>query len=167
MVGHIVCSTIGKIICEKCPKSRIWEQVKKNPNHQMLWTAPDSWDIINSTIGKITCEEVDVEVERNAEELGSGWPLRRAVRGGRSVVVYFWRKCHWLCIKAGFKKASLINDSFISEVKSRQRWRLRRRGGRLSPPRKLHSKNTLYAFVMLYLKDGPLRRSSEFFAMLL
>ena len=57
MVGHIVCSTIGKIICEKCPKSRIWEQVKKNPNHQMLWTAPDSWGIISSTIGKITCEK--------------------------------------------------------------------------------------------------------------
>ena len=28
-------------------------------------------------------EEVEVEV------LGSGWPRRRAVRGGRSVVVYF------------------------------------------------------------------------------
>ena len=41
----------------------------------------------------------------------------------------------------GFKKASLINDSFISEVKSRQRWRPRRRGGHLSPPRKLHGKN--------------------------
>ena len=41
----------------------------------------------------------------------------------------------------GFKKASLINDSFISEVKSRQRWRPRRRGGRLSPLRKLHGKN--------------------------
>ena len=45
----------------------------------------------------------------------------------------------------GFKKASLINDSFISEVKSRQRLRPRRRGGCLSPPppppRKLHGKN--------------------------
>ena len=41
----------------------------------------------------------------------------------------------------GFKKASLINDSFISEVKSRQRWRPRRRGGHLSPLRKLHGKN--------------------------
>ena len=30
-------------------------------------------------------EEVKVE----AEVLGSGWPQRRAVRGGRSVVVYF------------------------------------------------------------------------------
>ena len=35
------------------------EQVKKknNPNHQMLWTAPDGWGIICSTIGKITCEK--------------------------------------------------------------------------------------------------------------
>ena len=41
------------------------EQVKKkiNPNHQMLFTAPDgwgyffSWGIICSTIGKITCEK--------------------------------------------------------------------------------------------------------------
>ena len=40
------CSTIGKIICEKCTKSRMGEEVKKkkiNPNHQMLWTAPDGW----------------------------------------------------------------------------------------------------------------------------
>ena len=98
--GGIICSTIGKITCEKCPKSRMGEQVKKkitptircceqhlmvghkfvvqlakslvknalspewenrskknNPNHQMLWTAPDSWGIISSTIGKITCEK--------------------------------------------------------------------------------------------------------------
>ena len=27
--GGIICSTIGKIICEKCPKSRTGEQVKK------------------------------------------------------------------------------------------------------------------------------------------
>ena len=40
-----------------------------------------------------------------------------------------------------FKKASLINDSFISEVKTRLRWRPRRRGGHLSPRRKLHGKN--------------------------
>ena len=33
--------------------------------------------------------EVEAEVEGNAKELGSGWPRRRAVRGGRSVVVYF------------------------------------------------------------------------------
>ena len=34
--GYIACSTIGKIICEKCPKSRMGEEVKKkNPNHQM------------------------------------------------------------------------------------------------------------------------------------
>ena len=44
----------------------------------------------------------------------------------------------------------MINDSFISEVKSRWRWRARRRGGCLSPPRKLHGKE-------IYLKDGPLR----------
>ena len=43
--------------------------------------------------------------------------------------------------KQGLNKASLINDSFISEVKSRRRWRARRRSGCLSPPRKLHSKN--------------------------
>ena len=45
MVGHIACSTIGKITCEKCPKSRMGEEVKKkiNPNHQMLFTAPDGW----------------------------------------------------------------------------------------------------------------------------
>ena len=41
----IICSTIGKITCEKCPKSRMGEEVKKkiNPNHQMLFTAPDGW----------------------------------------------------------------------------------------------------------------------------
>ena len=81
----------------------------------------------------------------------------------------------------GFKKASLINDSFISEVKSRCRWRPRRRGGRLSLPRKLHMVRIFrnvsqrwsfekefrmhgYAFKM-YLKDSPLRRSSECIAM--
>ena len=43
--GHIACSTIGKIICEKYTKSRMGEEVKKkiNPNHQMLFTAPDGW----------------------------------------------------------------------------------------------------------------------------
>ena len=42
---NIICSTIGKITCEKCPKSRMGEEVKKkiNPNHQMLFTAPDGW----------------------------------------------------------------------------------------------------------------------------
>ena len=29
------------------------------------------------------------EVEAEVEVLGSRWPRRRAVRGGRSVVVYF------------------------------------------------------------------------------
>ena len=33
--------------------------------------------------------EAEAEVEGNAEVLGSGWPGRRVVRGGRSVVVYF------------------------------------------------------------------------------
>ena len=42
--GGIICSTIHKITCEKCSKSRIGEEVKKKkPNHQMLWTAPDGW----------------------------------------------------------------------------------------------------------------------------
>ena len=40
-------------------------------------------------------EEVEAEAEGKAEAeveaevLGSGWPRRRAARGGRSVVVYF------------------------------------------------------------------------------
>ena len=34
-------------------------------------------------------EEVEAEAEMEAEVLGSGWPKRKAVRGGRSVVVYF------------------------------------------------------------------------------
>ena len=55
----------------------------------------------------------------------------------------FLKECHWPCIKAGFKKASSINDSFISEVKSREGCRRRGRGGRLSPPMKLHGKNIL------------------------
>ena len=29
MVGHIACSTIGKIICEKCTKSRMREERSK------------------------------------------------------------------------------------------------------------------------------------------
>ena len=33
--------------------------------------------------------EVEAEAEVEVEVLGSGWPRRRAVRGGRSVVVYF------------------------------------------------------------------------------
>ena len=34
-------------------------------------------------------EEVEAEAEVAAEGLGSGWPQRRAVRGSKSVVVYF------------------------------------------------------------------------------
>ena len=33
--------------------------------------------------------EVEAEAEVEVEVLGSGWPGRRAVRGSRSVVVYF------------------------------------------------------------------------------
>ena len=33
--------------------------------------------------------EVEVKAEVEAEVLGSRWPRRMAVRGGRSVVVYF------------------------------------------------------------------------------
>ena len=35
------------------------EEVKKkiNPNHQMLFTAPDGWALVCSTIGKIICEK--------------------------------------------------------------------------------------------------------------
>ena len=87
--------------------------------------------------------EVEAEAEVEAEVLGSGWPRRRAVRGGRSVVVYFLKNTIGCVSKQGLKKASWINDSFISEVKSRQGWRPRRRGGRLSPPMKLHGKNIL------------------------
>ena len=59
----IISSTIGKITCEKCPKSRMGADVKKkvNPNHAVHST----WwlglflggGIICSTIGKITCEK--------------------------------------------------------------------------------------------------------------
>ena len=81
----------------------------------------------------------------------------------------------------GFKKTSLINDSFISEVKTRWRWRPRRRGRHLSPQGscmvrifrnvsqrwsfKKEFRMHCYAFEM-YLKDGPLRRSSECIVML-
>ena len=34
-------------------------------------------------------EEVEAEAEVEVEVLGSGWPRRRAMRGGRSVVGYF------------------------------------------------------------------------------
>ena len=34
-------------------------------------------------------EEVEAEAEVEAKVLGSEWPQRRAVRGSRSVVVYF------------------------------------------------------------------------------
>ena len=45
--GGIICSTIHKITCEKCSKSRIGENdQKKKPNHQMLWTAPGGLGIL-------------------------------------------------------------------------------------------------------------------------
>ena len=65
-----------------------------------------------------------------AREKGSeGWQVSSLLLKELQLAVY------------GFKKAYLINDSFISEVKSRWRWRPRRRGGHLSPPRKLYGKN--------------------------
>ena len=65
------------------------------------------------------------------EKGGEGWQVSSLLLKEIPLAVY------------GFKKASLINDSFISEVKSRQRWRPRRRGGYLSPLRKLQCKNIL------------------------
>ena len=117
-------------------------------------------------------------MEEGVEELGAGRPGERAVRGSRWVA-YFWRKCHSLCIKAGLKKGhvSLITHSF-------QKWS--EGGGGGGPGRevggclprgscmvrifwnvsqrwsfKKRFRMHCYAFVMLYLKDGPLRRSSE------
>ena len=75
-------------------------------------------------------------VEQMASEKGSEGPQVSSCLTLKEIPTF-------LCLKAGFKKASLINDSFISEVKSREGWRVRRRGGRLSPPMKLHGKNIL------------------------
>ena len=46
--------------------------------------------------------------------------LEKGSEGWQVSSCLFLKECHWVCIKAGFKKASLINDSFISEVKSRE-----------------------------------------------
>ena len=61
----IICSTIGKIICEKCPKSRMGagqkKKIKPQPSdavHSTWWLGLFlGWGIICSTIGKITCEK--------------------------------------------------------------------------------------------------------------
>ena len=56
--GGIICSTIRKITCEKCSKSRIGEEVKKKP--QPSDAVNSTWwlgYIICSTIRKITCEK--------------------------------------------------------------------------------------------------------------
>ena len=49
-------------------------------------------------------QEVEVEAEVEAEVLGSGWPWRRAVRGGRSVVVYFLKNAIGCVSKQGLKR---------------------------------------------------------------
>ena len=49
--------------------------------------------------------EVEVEAEVEAEVLGSRWPGRRAVRGGRSVVVYFLKNAIGCVSKQGLKIA--------------------------------------------------------------
>ena len=49
-------------------------------------------------------QEVEAEAEVEAEVLGSGWPRRRAVRGGRSVVVYFLKNAIGCVSKPGLKR---------------------------------------------------------------
>ena len=49
-------------------------------------------------------QEVEVEAEVETEVLGSGWPWRRAVRGGRSVVVYFLKNAIGCVSKQGLKR---------------------------------------------------------------
>ena len=140
---------------------------------------------------RVVAMEQEVEVE--AEVLGSGWPRRRAVRGGRSVVVYFLKNAIGCVSKQGLKRHLwLMTHSF-------QKWNQGRGGGwegevggclpqwscmvriswNVSQIMLLCFRNVVsqrqslkefgmhcYAFVMLYLKDGPLRRSSECIAML-
>ena len=60
--GGIICSTIRKITCEKCSKSRIGKEVKKKPPtirccEQHLMVGLIWGGIICSTIRKITCEK--------------------------------------------------------------------------------------------------------------
>ena len=47
---------------------------------------------------------MEQEVEVEAEVLGSGWPRRRAVRGSRSVVVYFLKNAIRCVSKQGLKR---------------------------------------------------------------
>ena len=49
-------------------------------------------------------QEVEAEAEVEAEVLGSRWPQRRAVRGGRSVVVYFLKNAIGCVSKQGLKR---------------------------------------------------------------
>ena len=57
--------------------------------------------------------EVEVEAEVEAEVLGSLWPQRRAVRGGRSVVVYFLKNAIGCVSKQGLKRhLRLMTHSF-------------------------------------------------------
>ena len=60
----IICSTIGKITCEKCSKSRMGEEVKKKLTQPTDAVNSTWWlllflgkGIICSTIGKITCKK--------------------------------------------------------------------------------------------------------------
>ena len=55
----IISSTIGKITCEKCPKSRLGEEVKKKitPTIRCCEQHLMVGHIACSTIGKIICEK--------------------------------------------------------------------------------------------------------------
>ena len=83
----------------------------------MLWTAPDSWDIINSTIGKITCEEVDVEVERNAEELLSGG-LWEGQWGAAGAVLFISEggAVEWMASEKGSEGRQVSSCLFLKEM---------------------------------------------------
>ena len=57
--------------------------------------------------------EAEVEAEVEVEVMGSGWPGRRAVRGGRSVVVYFLKNAIGCVSKQGSKRhLQLMTHSF-------------------------------------------------------
>ena len=57
--GGIICSTIGKITCEKCSKSRMGEEIKKKltPTIRCCEQHLMVKHIVCSTIGKIICEK--------------------------------------------------------------------------------------------------------------
>ena len=42
-LGAIICSTIRKITCEKCSKSRIGEEIKKKKNPQPSGAVYSTW----------------------------------------------------------------------------------------------------------------------------